>query len=194
MCNTWRFHIFKSNFHEACESKSWNNNIICERNPSPFEIIFCFLVHSDYQERSKRALILKEPQLPDAEELLNTTMSWGLSSLKGSSEGWAVQISQTPFYAIKWSKMWLFPWRLDQAKPIQNKQTTKKSIFFWPVTRMKIINYSFISCFAMCLQIFELEWAPIRVLQSSTLTDLSMKYPRMGFPPSTAGCFQETMT
>lgn len=75
MCNTWGFHIFKDHFHEACESKGWNNNSIWERNPSPFEILFCFLVHSNYKEKGKRAFILHQPQLPDAEELPNTTKS-----------------------------------------------------------------------------------------------------------------------
>lgn len=65
-----------------------------KRNPTSFEIIFCFLVHGNYLESGRRTLVQKEPQLPDERADLvsyQTAKPWGLWSLMGSSEGWATQ-------------------------------------------------------------------------------------------------------
>jgi len=62
----------------------------CKRNPTPFEIIFCFLVRGNYLEKGRRTLLQKEPQLPDEGANLvsyQTAKPRGLSSLMGSSEG-----------------------------------------------------------------------------------------------------------
>lgn len=81
---------------ELVNLRAWKT-AACRRNPTPFEIVFCFLVCGNYLERARGALIQKEPQLPDEGiDLVSylTAKSRGLSSLAGEQQGLSYAVSR----------------------------------------------------------------------------------------------------